>query len=113
MNVKREDIKLALATSEYQCMEVMSERGKDWVEFSYLVLEHIQKYTIPQYGDKGCDQVGEWTAEDCIKAVRKYASRFGSNVRDGQEELDILKMAHFAQLAFHKKKGIEFPDVKG
>jgi len=76
-----------------------SERGKDWKAFSDKVLNHIEIYTVPQYGDKGDDIATEYSSADCIKQVKKYAARFGTNSRPGQEELDLLKMAHYIQMA--------------
>jgi len=79
-----------------------SVRGNNWSEFAFEVFAHIEEYTIPQYGDKGLDQVTGWIVEDCLKAVKKYASRYGTNQRPGQQKLDFLKMAHFIQLACEK-----------
>lgn len=80
----------------------ISKRGMEWLDFSGEVLEHIEKYTVPQYGDKPKDQVEEWEAEECVLMVRKYASRFGKNRRTSQDDLDLLKIAHYAGLAFVK-----------
>ena len=80
----------------------LSQRGKNWIEFSSDVLLHIENYTIPQYGDKGEDQISEWDVEDCLKAVKKRIARYGRNSRDGQQKLDFLKMAHEIQIAFEK-----------
>jgi hypothetical protein len=80
-------------------------RGSDWLSFSTEVFEHIETYTVPQYGDKGEDSASEYTAEDCIKQAQKYMSRFGRNSRPGQERLDLLKAAHYVQLAASKLKG--------
>lgn len=95
---EREFLEIA---SQYDKPE-LSQRGKDWIEFSAQVLAHIEGYTVPQYGDKGEDEVSNWTVEDCLKAVSKYRSRHGKNSREGQDELDMLKMAHFIQIAFEK-----------
>lgn len=84
----------------------ISKRGKDWLRFSAMVLDHIEQYTVPQYGDRGEDQVTNWSGEECLKAVDKYRARSGKNIRPGQEMLDLLKMAHFIQLAFDKTFGI-------
>ena len=81
---------------------VLSKRGVEWLDFTHKVLDHIEEYTVPQYGDKPNDPVEEWTAAQCVVAIKKYAARFGSNQRPGQEALDLLKIAHFAQLAFDK-----------
>lgn len=79
-----------------------SQRGKDWIEFAKKVLNHIEHYTVPQYGDKPDDQVEEWSPEECMLAVRKYAARMRSNSRDNQTLLDMIKSAHYCQLAHDK-----------
>lgn len=76
-----------------------SLRGREWIEFATTMLEHIERYTVPQYGDRGEDLASEYTAEDCIKQVNKYLKRFGKNQRPGQQRLDLLKMAHYIQMA--------------
>jgi len=80
----------------------MSERGNDWQNFSDGVLNHIEEYTVPQYGDKGADQATEYTAADCIKQAQKYLSRFGKNSREGQQQLDFMKVCHYVQMASDK-----------
>lgn len=80
----------------------ISKRGNDWITFSLRVLQHIEGYTIPQYGDAPNDEVESWTIEECLLAVKKYNARYGKNSREGQQELDFLKMAHFVQLAYDK-----------
>ncbi|MCK5611123.1 hypothetical protein KAR91_55130 [Candidatus Pacearchaeota archaeon] len=76
-----------------------SKRGFNFMMFAFEVLDHIEEYTIPQYGDEGEDQVSDWTVEDCLKAVKKYIARYGRNSRKGQQMLDFKKMLHFVQLA--------------
>ena len=68
------------------------------------VIEHIETYTVPQYGDYPNDQVEEWTPELCIAQISKYSARFGKNSREGQELLDLIKIAHYAQIAYSKMK---------
>lgn len=81
-----------------------TQRTKDWNEFATKVADHIENYTVPQYGDAPNDNVESWSAQDCIAQVQKYAARFGNNQRTGQEELDLMKIAHYAQLAMGKMK---------
>lgn len=81
-----------------------AQRTKDWNEFATKVADHIENYTVPQYGDAPNDNVESWSAQDCIAQVQKYAARFGTNQRAGQEELDLMKIAHYAQLAMGKMK---------
>jgi len=84
-------------------------RLQDWEKFNLQMYQHIQKYTIPQYQneDDKTDQVGIWSAEDCIAAIRKYVSRFGKNQRGAKEQMrDMLKIAHYAQFAYDKLKDV-------
>jgi hypothetical protein len=77
----------------------MSKRGEDWKEFSEKVLSHIENYTVPQYGDRGGDQATEFTSHDHIVQAKKYINRYGKNSRPGQEILDLVKTAHYCQMA--------------
>lgn len=88
------------------CLELneFSQRGLDWIAFSSQVLAHIEKYTVPQYGDKGEDQVTEWSAKERVEQAKKYLNRFSKNQREGQEQLDFMKAAHYCQLAADKFK---------
>lgn len=79
-----------------------SKRGTNWCTFAEEMLGHIEQYTVPQYGDKGEDQVTEWNDEDCVKAMKKYLGRYGKNQRAGQQKLDLMKIAHYAQLTLEK-----------
>ncbi len=85
----------------------MSIRGDEWMKFAEMVHNHIEHYTVPQYGDKGEDQCTTWTAEDCMLAIRKYAGRYGNNQREGQQTLDFLKAAHYAQMGYDKQTAEE------
>lgn len=79
-----------------------TKRGVEWKEFADEVLGHIETYTVPQYGDMGEDQIGEWTANDCLLAIKKYIARSGKNSRKGQDKLDMLKIAHYACFVHNK-----------
>ena len=79
-----------------------SERGKDWIAFAEKVLAHIENYTVPQYGDKGNDQATDYNAAELMRQVAKYAARNGKNARPGQEQLDAIKAAHYAQMSHDK-----------
>lgn len=76
----------------------LSERGKDWLMFSDEVLKHIECYTVPQYGDKGDDQCTDFIEHDFITQLKRYLNRHGKNSRKGQNRLDKIKMAHYAQM---------------
>lgn len=79
-----------------------SRRAYDWNVFSRKVWQHIENYTVPQYGDRGEDQVSNYDARMCVEQVKKYAARFGKGSRPGEELRDIMKIAHYAQLAYDK-----------
>jgi hypothetical protein len=83
----------------------LSKRGQDWREFSDLVLQHIEGYTVPQYGDKGDDQASGWDIPQLIEQTKKYANRFGKNSREGQEIMDFMKGAHYLQMAATRFSG--------
>lgn len=83
-------------------MTELSLRGQDWKEFSDKVLKHIEEYTVPQYGDRGSDNASKKSSQWCIDNIERYCARFGSNSRNGQEELDLFKIAHNAQIAHYK-----------
>jgi hypothetical protein len=77
----------------------------EWRAFSFLVEQHIINYTIHQYGDGPNDQVAEWTPEQCKDSMQRYLNRFGKGARGNKESLrDMMKMAHFACLAYNKMK---------
>ena len=81
---------------------IFSKRAIDWLYFSGKILDHIEQYTVPQYGDKGHDLCSEYTVEECLRQARKYIERYGKNAREGQQELDFLKAVHFIQMGYEK-----------
>jgi len=80
----------------------LSKRGEQWQEFSAKVLDHIENYTVPQYGDAPDDQAEGWTFDQCMESIQRYKNRAGSNARPGEEGRDLLKIAHYACLASGK-----------
>jgi len=81
----------------------LSNRNVEFYKFTRIVRAHIDNYTVPQYGDAPDDEVEGWTAEMCVAAIQKYTKRFGSARRGRLEELrDLVKIAHFAAIAFWK-----------
>jgi len=73
-----------------------SLRSTEWLDFSSEVFTHIETYTVPQYGDKGSDQCSEFSESDFITQMKKYLNRYGKNSREGQQKLDLLKVADYA-----------------
>jgi len=86
----------------------MSRRKDQFEYFAELVQDHIENYTVPQYGDAPVDEVEVWTPEQCVLAIQKYTKRFESARRGRLEVLrDMVKIAHFACLTFDKLKSTE------
>lgn len=79
-----------------------SVRGLEWMEFSQAVYTHIENYTVPQYGDKGADLCSEYSVEKCLDQAKKYLARHGRNSRPGQDKQDLLKAAHYLQMAWRE-----------
>jgi hypothetical protein len=78
----------------------VSIRNNEWVDFSFLVKNHINNYTIPQYGDRGEDIASDYDVKDCLRSINKYLARQGKNSRPDQDKLDLIKIAHYAQMAY-------------
>ena len=95
---------MELASPIHSCMDglSMSKRSDLWDAFARSVRDHINDYTVPQYGDYPDDLLEEFSAENCVRAIEKYVRRYGKNSRPGQAQLDMLKIAHYASEAYRK-----------
>ena len=81
----------------------MSRRMQEFLRFAEIVTDHIENYTVPQYGDAPDDQIQEWSPSQCMDSVKRYANRINSNQRGHLESLrDMVKVAHLACLTFNK-----------
>lgn len=91
-----------------------TNRGREWVTFAKRVLDHIEGYTVKQYGDAPNDNVETWSAQDCQKQIGKYPQRFGAKNMRGKEDnlLSCMKEAHYACLSFNKYMK-ENPELRG
>lgn len=97
----------------------ISNRGKEWLEFSQKVFEHIEKYTVPQYGDLNFenptlgDQMSSASLEDIQMNLKRYINRLNSNSRGPVESLrDLFKIAHYAAIIFGKYQRGEINSVE-
>ena len=80
----------------------MSKAADQWDKFADAVHIHVNDYVVPQYGDIDDELAKDWSAADCIKQAQTYAARFGKSNRIGEEELDLIKAAHWMQKAWQK-----------
>jgi hypothetical protein len=87
-----------------ESMEIKSARGREWKEFSDQILEHIEAYTVPQYGDYPSDQMTTASIEDIKHNLKRYINRMSTNARGEQEAIrDLKKIAHYAGIAWGKR----------
>ena len=84
-------------------MSEKSLRGQEWDEFSVVVMDHVENYCVPQYGDMPEDQMTTASLEDIKHNLGRYVNRMGKGLRGPEEELrDMRKVAHYACLAYNK-----------
>jgi len=77
----------------------VSQRASQWSSFAREVFQHIEDYTVPQYGDMPADQAENYSIEEIQMHLRRYVSRINSNSRGTGEAIrDCYKIAHYACL---------------
>lgn len=80
-----------------------SLKAKVWWLFAEKVARHIDEYVVPQYGDHGEDLVADYSPDECVRQIEKYARRLAKgSSRPGEEKRDLMKIAHYAQMAHDK-----------
>jgi hypothetical protein len=83
----------------------LSMRCKEWNNFSRIVAQHIEGYTIPQYGDAPDDQASKFTEHDIAVNMQRYVNRLESNARGPEEaQRDLLKIAHYCAMLYFKRE---------
>jgi len=98
----------AIMATDPDMSKHMSNRFRMWQDFAREVGDHIETYTIPQYGDYPDDQITNWTLEDFATTIKRYANRMGKNMRgDKDQKLDMQKIAHYAGVVWHKLNDTE------
>ena len=74
--------------------------------FFLRVLDHIEDYTVPQYGDYPHDQMVDASIEEVKGNIKRYLNRIGTNARGNVETIrDCHKMAHYAAILERKLIG--------
>lgn len=83
----------------------MSNRGKEWSAFSSHVAEHVDGYTVPQYGDAPDDAVSQFSEHDIAMNLQRYVNRIETSQRGPEEaQRDLLKIAHFCAILYYKRE---------
>ena len=74
-------------------------RAEYWRDFSLRVMEHIEDYTVPQYGDYPDDQMTDAEIAEIKGSLKRYVNRINSNARGQEEALrDCLKIASYSAI---------------
>ena len=95
-------------SDEEKAMFSTSNRGKMWDIFAEEVHNHIEHYTIPQYGDFPIDLATTLSEEHFKACILKYVNRLSTSSRgDMESNQDLIKIAHYAQLIWAKRLGFE------
>ncbi len=77
------------------------KRISEWKQFSIMMENYLEKYTIQKYktSSEDIDLVEIADAKYCIFSILKYAMR----LHNGRgKDFDLHKIAHYAQLAYDK-----------
>lgn len=97
-----------IMSTDKNMAENMSVRAQDWMVFAKEVADHIECYTVPQYGDFPNDQLTKFNLLDIKAQLTRYVNRIGSGVRGAEEaERDMQKLAHYACVAYMKMRNEE------
>jgi len=75
--------------------------------YSAAMIQHIEFYTVGQYRDFPNDPAASYSVSDCLWQVQKYHRRHGKNARPGQDQVDLLKIGHYAAIAASKIGGLD------
>lgn len=87
---------------------IKSNRGRMWSIFADEVANHVENYTVKQYGDFPEDQASGWDEHLIKEQIQKYLNRLDSNQRDDMDaNMDLIKIAHYAQIIWSKRLGFE------
>ena len=99
-----EDKVLDRLAAPLQGPAILSNRALEYNDFSFKVVDHIENYTVLQYGDAPDDNVENWSARVVEQQIEKYVKRFGSNARGFEEsQRDLLKIAHYCAILHNKR----------
>ena len=78
-------------------MNTKHKKTEQFAEFSKEVLNHIENYVVPQYGDFPDKTIAKFTPDKIQGKLEAYVDRIGKSARGPEDGLrDCLKIAHFA-----------------
>lgn len=75
--------------------------------YSAAMIQHIEFYTVGQYRDFPDDPAAGYSVADCVWQIQRYHRRHGKNARPGQDQVDLLKIGHYAAIAASKIGGLD------
>lgn len=84
---------------------VLSYRTKEFLHVAVKVIDHIESYTVPQYGDYPSDQITTATEDDILHDMSRYIKRAKTNARGPEEaQRDLLKIIHYSAILYKKRE---------
>jgi hypothetical protein len=87
----------------YRRLTKISNRGRIWLDFATRIFDHIENYTVPQYGDYPDDMLTTMSDRAIIANMTRYVVRAGKGQRGPEEEQrDMLKLIHYASVRYAK-----------
>ena len=79
-------------------LETNTKRGAQFLAFAKEVKDHVDNYSVDQYGDMPDDMVETWTSTHVIQQMEKYLTRMKRDNGRGDDDniLSCKKIAHYA-----------------
>ncbi len=73
-----------------------SKKAQQFAEFADRVVEHIDNYVVPQYGDHPDEMLETLALKDVQYQLQRYAKRIVDSSRPNELVRDYIKIAHYA-----------------
>lgn len=81
--------------------KIISVRAQRFQLVCDKCVEHIETYTVPQYGDYPNDQLTNMTLAEIRHDLQRYVNRMGRSSRGFEDSMrDMLKFMHYAAEAY-------------
>lgn len=80
-----------------RCSFQLSQKSIMFLYFVLQVIDHLEHYVCPQYGDWPDEMIQGFDVADIRAQLKRYSGRVGNNARGPIEDhRDALKLAHYA-----------------
>lgn len=100
IEIKPEDV--ARTLGEF-VLSKLSQKSLQFLMFVPHVLDHLEHYVVPQYGDLPDKMIDDFDINDIRAQLVRYSGRSGKSARGKAEDhRDMCKLAHYACYQKHK-----------